>query len=1112
MLASMSERTGTPAVNGNELGVSELPTGTVTLLLADVESSTRLWETQPERMTAAITLLDRTLAELLSAHGGVRPVEQGEGDSFVAAFARASAAVACAVELQRAPLAPIRLRIGLHTGEIQLRDEGNYVGPTINRTARIRDLAHGGQTILSAATEALVIDRLPAGAWLIELGSYPLRGLPRPERILQLCDPDLPNEFPPLRASAAGAPTHLPPQLTSFIGRAAEIHDVRALLADHRLVTLTGAGGAGKTRLAVQIAGQLTDQFADGAWYVDLAPITDPDLVPMTAARALGLPDQPDRSAMDAIIRWIGERHLLMVLDNCEHLLDASAALCLELLGACSQLTFLATSREPIAVDGEVVWRVPSLSLSDEAITLFVDRARHARPGFAVTDDDAATIANICRRLDGMPLAIELAAARVRSLSLNEILEGLQDRFRLLTGGSRRAVRRQQTLHASVDWSHTLLTDPERVLFRRLAAFMDGFDLQAAQFVAGCGAVQSHQVLDLLTLLVDKSLVIAENTSGRTRYRMLEMVRQYALEKLGESGEADAIRARHRDHYTALAAELDNPTRDGHELLLARADAEIDNLRAAFAWCQESDELEHASTLASSLLPLWLGHGRIAEGVAWFDAVLRDSATRGIELACPIRARALADHALLNAWGLALNSLDEAQEAVAIARDLDDPALLARALTACVSMAAYKAEVAAPYFAEASELARALDDRWRLSQILGWQTYAAAVTGDLNGAFAIGQQGRELADSIGDQFNSRSCRNWQGMARYMQGDLAWEIARCEEMIVEADGAGDLLNRFLGLQNLALVSAFRGEIDQGEEALETLIETGSELSGVHEGVAYMAVGLVALASGDAAAAARAHERMWHHIGVYDQIAAIFRWCRAETAVVLGDHAAAAQWADDGVAATTGWYRMMSLVPRARIAIAQGESERAERDLYEALAVAAEIKAQVGVAEAFECLGATVCRAGSSHEAARLFGAADGIRRRTGAVRFKIHDADYQAWLTALQESMDGNDFCSAWAEGAALSTPEAIAYALRGRGARKRPAHGWASLTPTELDVARLVSEGLPNKDIATRLFVSPRTVQTHLTHVYTKLGLTSRVQLAQEVARQAQGLRSDPAR
>ena len=333
-----------------------------------------------------------------------------------------------------------------------------------------------------------------------------------------------------------------------------ELTQVRELLAENRLVTLTGAGGAGKTRLAIQVAGQLAGEFTDGVWYVDLAPITDPELVPVTAARALGLPDQPGRSTMDTLTRFVADRQMLVVLDNCEHLLDACAALVVALLEACPGLTLLATSREPIGVAGEVSWRVPSLSLADEAVELFTDRARHARPDFTITDDNAAVVAEICARLDGLPLAIELAAARVRALSLAEILDSLHDRFRLLTGGARTAVRRQQTLRASVDWSHALLTEPERVLFRRLAAFLGGFDLDAAQAVAGGGEVERYQVLDQLTLLVDKSLVVAENSRGRTRYRLLETVRQYAQEKLGESGEADAVRTRHRDHYTAMAA------------------------------------------------------------------------------------------------------------------------------------------------------------------------------------------------------------------------------------------------------------------------------------------------------------------------------------------------------------------------------------------------------------------------------------------------------------------------------------------------------------------------------------------------------------------------------
>jgi class 3 adenylate cyclase len=372
----MSEIDAVP-LNWSDLGVSELvPTGTVTLLLADVEGSTRLWETQPDEMTAAFATLDRTLAEVVGAHGGVRPIEQGEGDSFVIAFGRGSDAVACALDLQRAPLAPIRLRIGLHTGEVQLRDEANYIGPTINRTARIRDLGHGGQTVLSGTTGDLVSDRLPADAWLTELGTHAVRDLPRPERVVQLCHPDIRNEFPPLRTAKAVRSHNLPAQLTSFVGRAGQIDEVRQLLLDNRLVTLTGAGGAGKTRLAVEVAGQSFHGFEEGVWWVDLAPVGDPVVVPVAVARTLGLPDQPGRSPIETVQRFIGDRKILLLLDNCEHLLDASGDAIMTLLNACPQLTVLTTSREPISVSGEVTWRIPSLSLGEEAVALFTDRAK----------------------------------------------------------------------------------------------------------------------------------------------------------------------------------------------------------------------------------------------------------------------------------------------------------------------------------------------------------------------------------------------------------------------------------------------------------------------------------------------------------------------------------------------------------------------------------------------------------------------------------------------------------------------------------------------------------------------------------------------------------------
>jgi predicted ATPase/class 3 adenylate cyclase/DNA-binding CsgD family transcriptional regulator len=1106
MLVSMSDiepRADAPLVDWSVLGVSGLlPTGTVTLLLADVEGSTRLWETQPGEMTAAVARLNRAVSDIIAINDGVRPVEQGEGDSFVAAFACASDAVAAAVELQRAPLAPIRLRIGVHTGEVQLRDEGNYAGSTINRTARLRDLAHGGQTVLSGATEPLVVDRLPAGAWLADLGTHRLRDLPRPERVVQLCHPDLVNEFPPLRTSKAFVATNLPVQLTSFVGRDAELTQLRELLAQNRVVTLTGAGGVGKTRLAIQVAAQLAGEFSDGVWYVDLAPITDPELVAVTVARALGLPDQPGRSTMDTVLRFVRDRQLLVVLDNCEHLLDASAELVVALLSGAAGLTFLATSREAIGVAGEVGWRVPSLSLDGEAIELFADRARHARPDFTLTDDNAAAVGEICARLDGVPLAIELAAARVRALSLAEILDSLHDRFRLLTGGARTAVRRQQTLRASVDWSHALLTEPERVLLRRLAVFLGGFDLDAAQAVAGSGDVQRYQVLDQLTLLVDKSLVVADNAGGRTRYRLLETVRQYALEKLGESGEADAVRARHRDYYTAMAAVLDAPAGSDYEQRIEQADIEIDNLRAAFGWSRENPDTELALALASSLQPLWLVRGRIREGRTWFDTALTYLDARQLEVAAAVRARALADTAVLGLWVGAADSPDQAQQALAIAREVDDPALLARALTACGSIASFfDAESARAYLAEAIGLARELGDPWRLSQILAQQVSGVHFAGDPIAVRAAGQEGRDLAEAIGDRFVSRQCRYCLGWANLYQGDLAGAAAQFGEVAAEAEAAHDEIWRAASLSGQGLALAYQGDTGAALAAAEAAVEAAAELGGLTAGTAYAGLAVAALAAGDLEMAQAASETAWQHMSGLSAMAAVLRAYGLQTALVGGDLIAARREADDAATTTTGWWLMLALTTRARVAIAQGDPEQAERDAHDALAIAASLQAYLGISDILECLATLAGDGGSHREAARLFGAAHAIRERIGEVRFKVWDAGYEASVAAPRNALGEQDFNAAWAEGTALSTEEAIAYAKRGRGQRKRPTSGWASLTPTERDVVRLVSEGLANNDIAGRLFVSPRTVQTHLTHVYTKLGLTSRVQLVQEAAR-----------
>ena len=582
--------------------------------------------------------------------------------------------------------------------------------------------------------------------------------------------------------------TTFPAQLTSFVGRRAEIGSVRDALAGNRLVTLTGAGGVGKTRLAVQVAAAMADEFGGGVWYVDLAPITAGEVVPVTVARALGLPDQPGRSTTDTLLRFVRDRHMLVVLDNCEHLLDACATLLAALLGGAPGVTVLATSREPVNITGEATWQVPSLSLADEAVELFAERARLARPDFVVTEHNSAAVAEICRRLDGMPLAIELAAARVRALSLAEIVESLHDRFRILTGGSRTAVRRQQTLRASVDWSHALLTETERILFRRLSVFYGGFDLDAAQSVCGEGDIERYQVLDQLTLLVDKSLVIAHESSasgGRTRYRLLETVRQYALEKLGDSGEADAVRSRHRDHYTSIAALLDAPARTDYQQRLEQVEIEVDNLRNALGWNLENRDTERALALASSLQPVWLTRGRILEGLAWFQVI--PAAGEDASIAPAVRARALADEAVLNVY-VGDERLERARRAVEIARELGDSALLARTLTACGYIAGvkYDGEAAAAYYFEAIELARALDDRWALSQILAWQAIAAMTSGDPVTAGSAGEEGLAIADAIGDRANSATLSGGARVGSSLQGDIAAAISQFSGVVAECE--------------------------------------------------------------------------------------------------------------------------------------------------------------------------------------------------------------------------------------------------------------------------------------------------------------------------------------
>ena len=606
------------------------PSSVATFLFTDIEGSTRLWEQEPERMRPAMARHDALAREAVERHGG--HVVKKTGDGLHAAFRDPSAAIAAAVELQRALVAleselglALRARCGMHAGPFERRDD-DYYGTAVNRAARIMAAAHGGQVLLSQAVAERVPSPLPGGLALRDLGSVRLRDLARPERVFQVVHPALRADFPALR-SLAETPNNLPHSLTTFVGRERELVEVHGLLFRTRLLTVTGMGGLGKTRLALQLAAEELDAYPDGVWLVELAPLHDPRRVAQAAASAMGVLEQPGHPVIEALERHVSDRHLLVILDNCEHLLGACASLARDLLSAGAGVRVLATSREPLRVAGEVTYPIaglpvpaeeetprPGVVAGSEAARLFAERASAARPGFAITHQNAAAVATICRALDGIPLALELAAARVRSLPVAEISARMNDRFRLLTGGDPTALPRQRTLRALIDWSYDLLPPAEQVLLRRLAVFSGGWTLSAAEEVCGDTADDGDSVLELLTRLVEKSLaIVEENTS---RYRLLETVRDYAQERLEESGEETAVRDRHFAHCLKLA-ETAKPQLIGPEqgAWLVSLDQERENILGAHAWAQQCETAgETGLRLVTAMKFYWINRGMLELG------------------------------------------------------------------------------------------------------------------------------------------------------------------------------------------------------------------------------------------------------------------------------------------------------------------------------------------------------------------------------------------------------------------------------------------------------------------------------------------------------------------
>ena len=959
---------------------ASLPSGTVTFLFTDLEGSTQLWERHPAAMRAALARHDARLRQAIEVAGG--HVVKTTGDGCHAVFATAHDGLAAALAAQLALAAEawdeikpdaLRVRMALHTGEVEMR-AGDYYGGAVNRAARLMAVAHAGQVLLSAVTAGLTAEQMPPGTSLRDLGEHRLKDLTQPEHVFQLVGPGLQAVFPPLRSAGASL-NNLPVQLTSFIGRERELAEVRNLLAGTRLLTLTGPGGTGKTRLALQAAAEVLAHvgaeglpaFAGGVWLVELAPLADPALLVQTVAAAFDLRPPPGIVPRDALTDYLRAKQLLLLLDNCEHLVEACAQLADHLLRACPRLKIMASSREALGIAGETAYRVPSLAcpnprtadphtlVQSEAARLFVDRALAAQPRLTLTAQNVTAIAQICGRLDGIPLALELAAARTRVFTPEQVATRLDDRFRLLTGGSRTALPRQQTLRALIDWSYDLLPEPERALLRRLSVFAGGWSLEAAEAIAkdeggrlpagdeevqpdlfhppqGSFLLQPSAVLDLLSRLVDKSLVVVDDSEpgGEARYHLLETIRQYARDRLldAERGESPRVRDRHLDYFVRLSEEAEAGLR-GDEIKAwhDRLTLEQENIRAALAWGLDQRP-EEALAIAGNLTFYWIRDWGLAEGREWVEKALERTA-----------------------------ALPTAEGPAAARRLLRQ----ARGFTGASFFAAnlgFPLE-AQPLSAEAIAAARACGNRMALAYAL---TSLSAVSGNtpgggtLSGGRAAAQEALALARELGDQPLLAMVLVLLTLLCGQQGDQA----------ARQQYAGEL-RQFLGRTRLPVTgmpvflvmgmeARMQGDLDAARAYLNEAMRAYRQLNAAHlVQAAHSELAHVARQAGDLAQARHLYEQN------------LPRW------VDLGNRPA--------------------------------------------------------IAHELECL-AFIARAQAAPErAARLFGAAEALREAIGAPMAAHERSEYEREVAALRALWPAPEREAAWAAGRVLTLDEAVAYGL-----------------------------------------------------------------------------------
>jgi predicted ATPase/class 3 adenylate cyclase len=846
--------------------VASPPTGTVTFLFTDIEGSTRMWERSPQAMQAALARHDEILRGATEQHGGY--IFKTVGDAFCCAFPTAPDALEAALDGQWLLLKerwgesiPLRVRMALHMGAAEERD-GDYFGPPVNRVARLLSAGHGGQVLLSLPTQELVRDQLPVGTSLMDLGERHLKDLFRPERVFQLLATGLPSEFPPLRTLEAYR-NNLPLQPTPLIGREKEVAEVCDLLGAEatRLLTLTGPGGIGKTRLALQAAADLLDEFPDGTYFVQLATLTEAELFISAVAETLGVREIGEQPLDESLKDYLHERRLLLLLDNFEQVLGAAPTVT-ELLTAAPGLKVLATSRAPLGLYGEHELPVPPLTLPDlklqpplerltqyEAVGLFVERARAVKPDFKVTNESAPAVAEICVRLDGLPLAIELAAARIKMLPPKAMLQRLSSRLKLLTGGARDLPERQRTLRATIEWSFALLNEGEQVLFGRLAVFSGGRTLEAIEAICDAEGDLPMEVFDGVSSLLDKSLLRQEEgPNGEPRFVMLETVHEFAREKLKESAEAEEINRAHAQYFLTLAEEA-NPELKGANQLewLERLEAEHDNMRAALTWALKRKEVEVALRLGGALWWFWSMRGYHSEGRRWLEEALAMDGRVSPE----VRAMALAG---VGELAFDQGDLDRAKEACQEGLELLEHEEGREAREAKLNLLVWlgfvawvreEYERAKQLFEEGLALSRERSDTWWLATFLLYVAIVPHYLGDYERATELTEESMDLFRDQGDKHSLAYCLNNLAMMVYSQGDLGRAAQLTEEAVAlfrELGARGDVA---LGLYNLGWIALLQDDLGRAadiyKESLTLAWDTGMNhiVQGDLEGFACLA---------------------------------------------------------------------------------------------------------------------------------------------------------------------------------------------------------------------------------------------------------------------------------